>query len=164
VQDLTSGNVTLRDFVRYGLFAMFNAFMARWFGRRYPHLCGVAPKPTPTAILNLQPGERVQVRSRAEIMQTVGPNMKNRGLHFDVEMVPFCDETHTVRTRVERIVDEKTGLLITMPNPCIILDGVACGGMLSSSRMFCPRSTYPYWREIWLKRTSGPLSTAEQSH
>ena len=92
-------------------------------------------------------------------MATLGPNMKNRGLHFDVEMVPFCATgTERVLKRVERIVDEKTGLLIELPNPCLILDGVTCSGMLSSSRMFCPRNIYPFWREVWLKRVDGPAS------
>ena len=85
--------------------------------------------------------------------------MKNRGLHFDVEMAPFCATgTERVLTRVERIVDEKTGLLIELPNPCLILDGVTCSGLLSSSRMFCPRNIYPFWREVWLKRVDGPAS------
>jgi hypothetical protein len=152
LEDLTSGNVTVRDFIRYGTLAVLNAFTARWFGRRYPHLCGVAPKTTPTAALEIQPGETVQVRSREEIMRTVGPNMKNRGLHFDVEMVPFCGQQHRVLKRVERIVDEKTGHLLELPNPCLILENVTCSGKLSSGRMFCPRKGYPYWREVWLKR------------
>jgi len=157
LKDLTFGNVSLADFVRYGVYAAFNAFMARWFGRRYPHLCGRASRQSQAPKLNLEAGDLVQVRSKSEIQETLGQNMKNRGLHFDVEMVPFCDEgLHRVLTRVERIVDEKTGQLIQLPNPCLILDGVTCSGKLSSSRMFCPRSIYPFWREVWLKRVDEP--------
>ncbi len=158
VKDLTGGNVTLGEFVKYGLFAMVNAFTERWLGYRYPHLCGRAGKQTPTAKLDLQAGELVRVRSRDEIMATLGPNMKNRGLHFDVEMAPFCATGERVLKRVERIVDEKTGLLVELPNPCLILDGVTCSGLLSSSRMFCPRNIYPFWREVWLKRVDDPSS------
>ena len=153
LKDLTSRNVKPLDFVRYGLLAMLNAFLEGRFGWRFPHIHGTLSKQTPSAQLNLQPGDFVQVRSKKEIMRTLGMNMKNRGLHFDVEMVPFCEgQPRRVLTRVERIVDEKTGRLITLPNPCVILEGVTCSGMLSTSRMFCPRSIYPYWREIWLKR------------
>ena len=159
IKDLTSGNVTLAEFVKYGLFAMVNAFTERWLGYRYPHLCGRAGKQTPTAKLDLQAGEFVRVRSRDEIMATLGPNMKNRGLHFDVEMAPFCAMgSERVLTRVERIVDEKTGLLVELPNPCLILDGVTCSGLLSSSRMFCPRNIYPFWREVWLERVDDTVS------
>jgi hypothetical protein len=86
-------------------------------------------------------------------METLDSNKKNRGLFFDVEMLPYCERgTYRVLNRVERIVDEKTGKLIKLPNPCVILDGASCSGMHSASRMFCPRHLYPFWREIWLKR------------
>ncbi len=160
VKDLTSGNVRFRDFIRHGAMAALNAFAARWFGRRLPHLCGAAVHQTPTGTLNLQPGEAVQVRSKQEIMQTLGPTLRNRGLLFDVEMVPYCEQgTYRVLTRVERIIDERTGQMIELPNPCLILDGVTCSGNLSQNRMFCPRGLYPFWREIWLKRAEGSGET-----
>jgi hypothetical protein len=157
LKDLTSRNVGLGDFIGYGLLAILNAFMDRWFRRRYPRICGGVSKVTLSTPLNLRPGDLVQVKSKEEIMQTLGANMKNRGLHFDVEMVTFCENgTHRVLRRVERIIDEKTGRLIDLPNPCLILEGVTCSGLLSSTRMFCPRSIYPYWREVWLKRVHAP--------
>ena len=153
LKDLTSGNVTLREFVVYGLLSMVNALSVKITGRRrYPHVCGEAGKQTPDAKLNLRPGETVKVRSRDEIMQTLNAGHKNRGLWFDVEMVPHCETEQRVLSRVERIVDEKTGKMMHFSNPCIVLDGVACSGNLSSERMFCPRAIYPYWREIWLER------------
>jgi hypothetical protein len=76
-------------------------------------------------------------------------------------MVPFCEAgDFKVLGRIDKIVDEKTGRLIKLPNPCLILDGVTCGGNLSSSRMFCPRSVYPYWREAWLKRSADDQPTS----
>ena len=152
IKDLTSGNVTPAQFIRYGLLAMLNAFMLRWRGTRYPHLCGRAGKSTPTCETNLQPGELVQVRSRDEILQTVNGRLTNRGLSYDVEMVRFSGSKQRVLRRVERIVDEKTGRMIRLPNPAVILEGVECSGNLSTTRMFCPRAIYPYFREIWLDR------------
>src|SRR5206468_2983049 len=52
------------------------------------------------------------------------------------------------------IVDEKTGKMMHFKNPCIILDGVVCQSRYSECRLFCPRSIYSYWREIWLERIS----------
>ncbi|HET9384234.1 MAG TPA: hypothetical protein VFO67_03735 [Gemmatimonadales bacterium] len=157
IEDLTSGNVGLGDLVRYGALAMFNAFCGLWFGRRYSDVHGTAAGRTPTAHLQLQPGDLVRVRSKQEIMQTLGADNRNRGLVFDVEMLPHCGKgVYRVLSRVERIVDEKTGRLLTMSNPCLILDGVTCSGYRSSSRMFCPRQLYPYWREIWLTRVEEP--------
>ncbi len=155
-KDLTSGNVTVRNFVRFGIIAAVNAFLRRWRGWRYPHLCGLAAGTTPSpAPLHLQPGDCVRVRSKDEIMQTLNSNLRNRGLYFDVEMVPYCDDgQYKVLRRVERLVDEKTGRMLKLSNPCLILDGVTCSGHWSVDRMFCPRAIYPYWREAWLKKAN----------
>ncbi len=153
LKDLTSRNLRFRDFIYYGVIALYNLVMrSNWRGRPYPYVRGLAKGNTPTAVLNLQPGELVQVRSRDEIMPTINADRKNRGLSFDVEMVPYCGKTFRVLSRVERIINEKNGAMAQIPRDCIILDGVTCSGCFSDNRLFCPRSMYPYWREIWLKR------------
>jgi hypothetical protein len=108
-------------------------------------------------LLNLQPGELVRVKSHEEILKTLDTNSRNRGLYFDAEEVPYCDETHRVLKRVTRILDEKTGRMQELKTPCVILDSVICQSRYSECRLFCPRSIYPYWREIWLERV-GPNS------
>jgi len=153
LQDLVSRNLRVRDFIRYGLIALYNLVMrSHWRGRPYPYVRGRAKGTTPTAVLNLQPGELVQVRSRDEIMSTINDARKNRGLSFDVEMVPYCGKTFRVLRRVERLINEKNGEMCQISRDCIILKGVTCSGCFSDNRLFCPRSVYPYWREIWLKR------------
>jgi len=166
LRDFTSGNVKLLDFVRFGIPAALNAFTLYWRGRRYPHLCGRAVDKTPSRQLNLQPGDLVHVRSKDEIMETLNSQQRNRGLYFDVEMTPYCENgSFKVLKRVEKIVDEKTGRMLKIPNACLILDGVTCSSHRSSYRMFCPRAIYPYWREIWLERACGspPLSISEEA-
>lgn len=153
VKDLTSRNVRLVDLVRYLIIAGFNAVMRlHWRGRPYPYIRGRAGAKTPTEELNLQPGELVQVRSKDEIMRTINEHNRNRGLSFDAEMVPYCGRTFRVLSRVEKIINENTGKMMRLHSDCIILEGVICSGCLSTNRLFCPRSIYPYWREIWLKR------------
>jgi hypothetical protein len=153
VIDLVSGNVRIRDFIRYIAIAAYNIVMRlRWPWRTYPSILGLAKDKTPAEVQNFQPGELVQVRSKAEIMQTINARQRNRGLWFDVEMVPFCGKTFRVLRRVEKIINDKTGAMLRMSNSCLILEGVVCGGCLSQNRLFCPRSIYPYWHEIWLKR------------
>jgi len=117
----------------------------------YPKLRGQLRK-TPSGSLNLQAGELVQVKSKAEIEQTLDVNNKNRGLLFDVEMLLYCGGTFRVLNRIERIIDERTGRMRRLPNDCIVLDGVVCKGCLSRDRRMCPRSIYSYWREVWLRR------------
>jgi hypothetical protein len=50
-----------------------------------------------------------------------------------------------------------------MKNDCIVLDGVVCRACYAKNRRFCPRSIYPYWREIWLERASANEARVENS-
>ena len=162
-QDLKSGNIALRTLIVYVGLAALRAVIRRL--RRdpsYPYVEGLAQGPTRQVTLNLKPGERVRVRSRHEIYQTINKRRRTRGLSYDVEMEPFSGREFEVLARVEKIVDEKTGKMLNLTSDCIILDKVVCGGCLSRNRLFCPREIYPYWREAWLERiTPQPTCAAE---
>jgi hypothetical protein len=127
-------------------------------GIPYPYKTGTLEK-TPRELLNLRPGEWVQVKTQEEILRTVNRRNRNRGLSFDEEMVEFCGGTYQVLRRVEKIINERTGRMSHLPGECIILDGVTCQSRFKDKRLFCPRSIFPYWREIWLKRV-GPREEA----
>src|SRR5262245_35048707 len=133
------------------LISIFNAIQELRGVRVYPFLGGNLVK-TPAVTLDLNPGELVRIRSKEEIISTLNADKKNRGLSFDIEMARYCGSESKVLARVERIINEKTGAMMRLPNDCIILEGVTCRGDLSHRRLFCPRSIYPYWREVWLKR------------
>jgi hypothetical protein len=123
-------------------------------GRAYPFLTGereVGKGKTPSARLGLQPGELVRIKNKDEIIKTLDRSNYNRGLSFDVEMLPYCGRTARVRGRVERLIDEETGKMIHIKSDCIVLDGVVCK---ADYHRFCTRSIYAYWREIWLERIS----------
>jgi multimeric flavodoxin WrbA len=85
-------------------------------------------------------------------MQTLDTNMKNRGLLFAKEMVPYCGKTSRVLKEVKRIINEANGEMIVFNTRSYILEEVICASYISDKRLFCPRSMYPYWKEIWLKR------------
>jgi hypothetical protein len=131
-----------------------------WRGTKLPRKAGTIPvgQPTPAGTLNLQPGELVRVKSHEAILATLNTENKNRGICWDAELVPFCGGTYRVHSRVHKIVNEKTGKMQEMKNPCIILEAVVCEARYSNCRMFCPRSIYPYWREIWLERVAPNLA------
>jgi hypothetical protein len=128
----------------------FNEVQERRRSSRYPFIEGSAEK-TPVELLNLQPGELVEVRSKEEILATLDHSQRNRGLWFDSEMLPYCGGIYRVLRRVHRIVDERTGKMVNMKYPCIMLEGVVCK---SDYHRLCPRAIYPYWRENWLKRAN----------
>jgi hypothetical protein len=132
----------------------YDHFYFLWRGAPFPRRTGTIPEgePTPVETLNLQPGELVRVKQHKEILKTLNVLSRNRGLYFDAEEVPYCGGTYRVLRRVERIVNERTGKMREMKTPCIILDSVICRSRYSECRLFCPRSIYAYWREIWLER------------
>jgi len=179
VEDYQSGNVSLRQLIDGGVYWLsyalsqagiglgrpirwlYDQFYPLWGGTPFPQRSGRIPlgQGTPTATLNLQPGELVRVKSHAQILETIDTRNRNRGLFWDAEEVPYCGGVYRVLRRVTKIVNEKTGKMLEMKNPCIVLDSVVCQSRFSACRMFCPRSIHSYWREVWLERVdAGPAA------
>ena len=159
VLDVRSGNAGLFATIRavaIGVFNEYQDFSRRFLpkslriraGMRLPFIEGRLRK-TPDGALDLQPGELVRIRSKEEIVRTLDVNNSNRGLAFDPEMLWYCGREARVLRRVERIVDERTGRLLRLKRPCIVLEDVTCRG---EYHRCCPRADYPYWREVWLER------------
>jgi hypothetical protein len=199
VESFRSGNRTLAELAHgFGYLAYFYGTLAfsdkwghpaRWLYNRiqaatggvpFPRLKGKIPvgQPTPRRDLGLRPGDLVRVKSYEEILGTLDAKLTNRGLSFDAELVPFCGKVFRVSTCVERFVDEKTGQLRRMNTPAVILEGAVCKSLYSGRRIFCPRSIFLWWREIWLERVpvdacpqatlpshkAGACTTAEHAH
>jgi hypothetical protein len=159
VLDVRSGNASASAMTRSLCIMLFNKYQGfsrrylprvLWFrgAKKYPFVGGQLEK-TPHETLDLRAGELVQVKTREEIFQTLDKHNNNRGLSFDPEMLRYCGQQARVLRRVDKIIDEKTGKMMYFKNPCIILEGVICCG---DYNQYCPRSIYPFWREIWLKR------------
>lgn len=175
IEDYVSGNVSLwqmfRGFVYISYYHLtfakrwgrsgrparwiYDKFQALINGVPYPQKRGTIPagQPTPMADLNLQPGELVRVKSHEEILATLD-GLKNRGMFFDAELVPYCNRVYRVQKRVTNFVNEQTGQVSRLKTPAVILEDVWCRSRYSNCRMFCPRSIYPWWREIWLERVA----------
>jgi hypothetical protein len=160
VMDVRSGNVGVREVLRTFVYGLFNVFQAR--SRRVLPQCltfregmawgfvkGTAGGKTPTGRLDLQPGERVRIKAKEEITQTLDAKRLNRGMGFEEEMARSCGKTAAVERRVDRCIDEESGRMLTMKSPCIVLQGVVCEGVYHAN---CPREFLPFWREIWLER------------
>ena len=148
VCDVRSNGATWRGVIRGAALSAINRCLRLAKQPTIPRVVGELLR-TPHIELGLKPGELVEVKAHDEILATLDRRGKNRGLSFDPEMVPYCGQRFRVLRRVETIVDEATGKLRTLPGVCIVLDGVVCRGLY---HRFCPRSIYPYWREIWLRR------------
>jgi hypothetical protein len=181
IEDYQSGNVSLwqifcggvyflyytlsesRNKLRRPMRWFYDKFYPLWRGTPFPQKRGTIPagQPTPVATLNLQPGELVRVKSHAEILKTLNYQNKNRGMLFDAEEVPYCGGTYRVRCRVDKVINEKVGKLQEMKTPGVILESVVCQSRFSNCRMFCPRSIYSIWREIWLERVGPDIANTK---
>jgi hypothetical protein len=164
VRDVTSGNARALPMLRSLLIMAYNKyqkvtkrFLPSWLlingGESFRFVSGTVEGKTPKEALDLQPGELVEIKSKEEILATLDKSGHNRGLRFDVEELRYCGTRARVLRHVNRIVDEGTGKLIRLPNDCVILEGVICPG---DYHQYCPRSIYPFWREIWLRRVEEP--------
>jgi len=160
VTDVKTGNVSAMESLRGFLVVMFNIMQGLskrllprrlWFrdGLPWGFVRGRLAGRTPTAELNLQPGEMVRIKTKEQIEATLDQSRLNRGMGFDEEMSRYCGRVARVQGRVTKCIDERTGEMLTMKSPCITLEGIVCAGVYSGN---CPRQFIPFWREIWLER------------
>ena len=169
VEDYSSGNASLRQIASVLLFLVYDSIASagiglgsfmRWLyeafqegGSLYPNLRGKLQKNgrTPACSLGVQPGERVTVKSHAAVLETVTEDLVNRGMGFHPVMTAHCSKSFVVEKRLQRIMNEKTGQVMELKNPCLTLEGAACDGRYTKP-LLCPRGMAPYWREVWLEK------------
>jgi len=181
LEDYTSGNVKFSQLLSSFFFFLYSQLVSagiglgsilRWGYDRIQNWRRATPYPirqgkiphgtkTPSAELHVRPGELVRIRTYQEILATLDENGLNRGMWFDAEMVPYSGKTYRVLDRVNTIINEKTGKMQHLKNACIMLEGVVCLACYSKYRRFCPRSIYPYWREVWLERVQSKMPADE---
>jgi hypothetical protein len=169
VDDVRSKHATVGQVLKGILVDIFNNYQdysqnfPKWLriqgGRPFPFYQGSGTGER-TPLLGLKAGDWVEVKSKEEIMTTLGPDQKNRGMWFDAEMLPYCGKRVRVDRLVKQIVDERTGKLIKLGD-CVVLEGVICMGIY---RRACQRAFTPYWREAWLRRIpESELSESERA-
>jgi hypothetical protein len=106
---------------------------------------GLAPD---EEVLNLKPGELVEVKSEEDILATLDEKRRYKGLLWMKGMRRFCGKRYRVYKRLERILLETNGELRKVKNT-VLLEGVMCDGQEFHG---CDRSCFHFWREVWLRR------------
>lgn len=148
LRDLWSGNVRLVPLVKAVALALFNIVQRKTRGPVAPHREAAERVTGQIPPLDLKPGDLVRIKSKGEIEKTLMKS-KNRGLWFDVEMHRYCGGTFRVAARIETIINEADGRMLTMKTPCVVLDGVKATGEYIG---LCPQVDLIFWREAWLER------------
>lgn len=153
LRELLTGNVRLGPFLVGTSLGLFNWVQLQRRGIGAPSYHPQHLSKTPHEVLNLRAGELVRVKNKQAIEQTLNAQSRNRGLWFDADMLRFCGGEYRVLARIEHLIVEKTGTLITVTNPCAILEAVTATGEYA---VFNPENESIFWREIWLERVGGP--------
>lgn len=161
-RELTNGNFSLLRFIFIALRG-FPIEVGRRIGliKAVPLRGSVRQWPA-VEMVDFQPGELVQVKTREEIAATLDERGFNRGLSFDREMLRYCGQTMRVRGRVRQVIDDKTGRMLNIRKDCVILEDAYCSGELTMGCWFCRRQIYPFWRDAWLRRLEEPNRNAAQ--
>lgn len=154
-EDLKNGNLRPSVFLLGITIQLFNFVQRRCNGAVFPYRVPIEETTTPHTVLNLQPGDVVRVKSKHKIEATLNAEYKNRGLWFDPEMARYCGGVYRVLARVSRQIEEKTGKMINIKLPCIILEGVTASGEYHA---YSSLDELIYWHEIWLERVQAEPS------
>ena len=109
------------------------------------------PAPAAASSFNVKAGDRVRVRSKAEIQATLTWN-ELKGCGFMPEMEEYCGTTRRVLKPVTRFLDERD-YKVKKCNGIVLLEDAICRG----TALFgpCDRSCFFFWREEWLEKV-GP--------
>lgn len=97
-------------------------------------------------------GDRVEVRSREEILLTLDRYGALNRMPFMPEMLQFCGHRFTVIKRAEKACTASDNT-VRKVSGAVHLDGVRCDG---SAHGGCEASCLLYWKEEWLKPVDMP--------
>src|SRR5271157_3858091 len=109
---------------------------------------------TPTTT-NLRPGDFVEVKSAAEILQTLDADGTLDKLPFMPEMADFSGKTYKVSKRVVKTCyyGTKSGMRKFPAEDVVLLEGLRCSGAAHDG---CQKACTIFWREAWLRKVEGP--------
>ena len=104
--------------------------------------------------LNLRPGDFVEVKSPAEILQTLDTNGTLDRLPFMPEMVNSAGRRFRVSKRVVKTCyyGTSSGMRKFPAEDVVLLEGLRCSGAAHDG---CQKACTIFWREAWLRRVDG---------
>ncbi len=108
-------------------------------------------------VSELHAGEWVQVRSKAEILQTLDKNGQLEGLPFMPEMFASCGARFRVFKRAHKTCDPPNGKGGRRMLHAVHLEGIRCTGEAHDG---CEARCLIFWKEAWLTRIDSDIQPA----
>ena len=159
VSEIRNGDRSVPEIARLLWLCLWQVAMEAVRGKDWLH--GPHRETTPQASLGLQAGDKVHIKSRAEMVATLNHRRRNRGMSISSRMTLCCEGQAEVRDRLDRMIDERSGQMREMRDT-VTLQNVRCRSAAPSTSEClcenvlgdCPRGELMYWREIWLERSA----------
>jgi hypothetical protein len=148
LRPLISGNVTVSAFLVGWLTYVFNEIQHLRQGTAFPSFADAVQDAAASADIHPMPGDRVVVRSAAEIRSTLNDRLEHRGMGFEPDMLKHCGREYCVQARIGKVIDLVTGEMRTLKTPAYLLRGVHFSG----ERQFFNAQYEPlFWRAAWMR-------------
>jgi hypothetical protein len=148
LRPLVAGNVTPAAFLVGWLTYLFNIIQHLRHGVTFP-IFEPAAEATAREDILFDTGDRVMVRSSAEIRSTLDDQLMHRGMWFEPDMFKYCGGHYRVRSRVKQVIDIVSGEMRTIKTPSYLLDDVRFSG---ERQLFNAQHEPLFWRGVWLQR------------
>ncbi len=105
----------------------------------------------------LRPGDLVEVKSPAEILQTLDADGTLDKLPFMPEMGDFCGRRYKVAKRVVKTCyyGTSSGMRKFPREDVVLLEGLRCSGAAHDG---CQKACTIFWREAWVRKVEGPTT------
>jgi hypothetical protein len=111
-------------------------------------------------VLNLRPGELVEVRSEEEVLRTLDADGRYDALPFMPEMSEFCGRQFRVYKRADKACDTIEWKTLRRMQNAVHLEELRCDGAAHGG---CQAGCLIYWKEAWLKRVGEPSAPPAQN-
>ena len=102
-------------------------------------------------ILDINPGDLVNVRSKDEIRDMLDDREKYKGCLFIDEMYEHCNKTYEVLKKIDYFFDEARQEICKCKDT-VVLEGVLCSGRQRLYSRSCDRNCFFFWHTAWLKK------------
>jgi len=149
--DLTQNRVSLFEWAKSLLISVYNKVAHKGGFRSWGFVAGPGTQNGARVSLSLKKGDRVRVKSLAQIKETLDADGKHQHLLFAPAMAEFCGREMRVQNRLDKIILEGTSRQREIKNT-VLLEGATCDGIC---HRMCPRQSLLFWRECWLEKVNG---------
>lgn len=110
-----------------------------------------------SSMKQLSPGDMVEIRSKEEILKTLGKDGKLDGLPFMPEMFAYCGKRFRVSKRAHKTCDTVNDYKGRRMKDCVHLEDLRCDG---GGHGGCQAGCLIFWKLAWVKPLDGSGASA----